>query len=67
MRNFYFAGALLDTTHQLITERLDNLSDVTDTYQLYSLIQPFEVLYFRAAISKVCTSHFTMQQTIIEE
>lgn len=61
VQNYYFAGTLLDIANQLIMEKLSKLSDTTNAYQLYCLIQPFEVLYFRAAVSKTCTT------TIIEE
>lgn len=67
MHNFYFAGALLDTATQLIREKLNKLCEATSAYQLYRLIQPFEVLYFRAALSKTCTSHLITRQTIMEE
>ena len=67
VRNYYFAGALLDIANQLIRENLSKLSDATNAYQLYCFIQPFEVLYFRAAVSKTCISQITTRQTIIEE
>lgn len=66
VRNFYFAGALLDVAYELIKEKLNILSNATNAYQLYHLIQPFEALYFRAAVSKTCISHFTVHTTIEE-
>lgn len=66
MRNFYFAGTLLDIANQLLREKLSKLSDTTNAYQLYRSIQPFEVLYFKAAVSKTycsSSSHFNTTQT----
>lgn len=67
LHNFYFAGALLDTANLLIREKLSKLSEDTNAYQLYCTIQPVEVLYFRAAVSKTCISHITTWQTLTEE
>jgi len=50
--------------NQLLREKLSKISDTTNAHQLYQSIQPFEVLYFKAAISKTCsTSQFITRQT----
>lgn len=64
--SFYFAGALLDIADKLIRQNVSKLTDDTNAYQLYHLIQPFEILYFRAAVGKTYTSQFTTQ-TKVEE
>lgn len=51
VQHFYFAGALLDNAFQLLSNKLAALQEDTDIFYIYSIVKPFELLYFRAAVS----------------
>ena len=52
VQQFYFAGALLDSAIQLLSYELNLLDETTDLFHIYRIVQPFEIMYFRAAISR---------------
>ena len=51
VRHFYFAGALLDSAIQLLNRELDLLEETADIFHIYNVVKPFEIMYFRAAVS----------------
>jgi len=51
VQQFYFAGALLDSAIQLLRNEFNLLEETTDIFHIYSIIKPFEIMYFRAAVS----------------